>query len=284
MPDGTALVLCYDGSFDGLLSAVFQGYLRKAPMASITFREEVQTGFGREIIQVETQEEESRRVEQGILKKAGSTALALIETGFWSGQEDKDTLLYRYIQAALQLGPRVYNDLSHPDVLAMEYLCRNIRREQERMMGFVRFSQLENGVFFSSIAPRNSLVPLLMPHFSDRFNIQPFLLQDTEHKMVGVYDGEGWYLVETDQLHLPGVSPEEEEYRRMWRGFYDAVTVEARRSSKRRRNMMPKWYWKNLPEFDPRYDPEQIQLRREKAEREAAVSTLFSSAAPIFLE
>ncbi len=265
MSDGPAVIYRYDGTFDGLLTAVFEAYARRREVKAITARKELQMGWGQEEIVLTTDVEKARRVESGILKRMGGAALQRAEVCFWSGEEDKDTILYRYLRAGFDLGRRVYHSLTHPDVLAVEYLYRNITREEQRVQGFTRFSEMENGVCYASIAPRNSLVPLLMPHFADRFSIQPFLLHDTEHAMAGVYDGQGWYLVETDELEVPDVSRREQEFRRMWRQFYDAVAIAERRNHKLRQGMMPKWYWRNLTEFDPRYAKDQ-RLRREAGE------------------
>ncbi len=259
----------YDGTFDGFLSVVFAAYEEKADVVAITARESVQTAFGQTEKHIATDEARARRVEAGMRRAFGGLAVHNIETGFWSGEEDKDLTLYRYIRAGFSLGRRVYNSLTNPDVLALTWLVRNIGREEQRVRGFVRFSEMENGVFYATLAPRNSLVPLMMPHFADRFNIQPFLLHDTAHELAGVYDGKGWYLVEASGVTPPDVSQCEHEFRRMWRLFYDAITIQGRLNPRLRRGMMPKHYWKNLPEFDPRYDPEQVQMRREREEAAA---------------
>ncbi len=266
MSNGPAVIYRYDGTFDGLLTAVFEAYAHPVEVKAITAREELQMGWGQEEIFLPTDAEKARRVEAGILKKIGSAALQRVEVCFWSGEEDKDTALYRYLRAGFDLGRRIYNSLTHPDVLAVEYLYRNITREEQRVQGFTRFSEMENGVYYASIAPKNSLVPLLMPHFADRFSIQPFLLHDTQHAMAGVYDGRGWYLVETDELEVPDVSTREHEFRQMWRQFYDAVAISQRRNHKLRQGMMPKWYWRNMTEFNFRYAPEQRQQQKVQEE------------------
>ncbi len=270
MPATSPTVYRYDGTFDGFLSVVFAAYDEKADVVAVTARESVQTAFEQTERVIATDEARARRVEAGMRRAFGGLAVHHIETGFWSGAADKDLILYRYIRAGFSLGRRVYDSLTHPDVLALTYLCRNISREEQRVRGFVRFSEMENGVFYASLAPRNSLVPLMMPHFADRFNIQPFLLHDTTHELAGVYDGRGWYLAEAGGVTPPDVSQREHEYRRMWRLFYDAITIQGRLNPRLRRGMMPKHYWKNLPEFDPRYDPEQVRIRKEREASEAA--------------
>jgi len=253
MPDRTNLACHYDGTFDGFLTVVFEAYAQKLPVNVITASGQIQTGFGQSIRYIETQEEKARRVERGILGKFGGAAMQQIATVFWSGDEDKDTVLYRYIRAGFEQGRHIYNNLTHPDVLAANNLYRNISREEQRVKGFVRFSLMENGVYYASIAPRNNLVPLLTPHFADRFSDMPFLIHDTAHHLAGVYNGNGWYLVESEELTPPDITEQEHEMRRMWRLFYDAIAVQGRISAKRRRGMMPKFYWGNMPEMSPRY-------------------------------
>ncbi|MDR2909140.1 MAG: TIGR03915 family putative DNA repair protein [Oscillospiraceae bacterium] len=254
MPDGPALTYIYDGTLEGFYTAVFEAYARKKPVKAITANPEIQTGLGEEAAEIETDGEKALRVEKGIRQKVGDYCLGMIWRGFWSGDDKKDTVIYRYIRAAMGQGRKVYNNLSHPDVLAMEYLLKNIGWEEGRVRGFVRFSKMENGVYYAKIEPRNNLVPLFMPLFADRYNDMPFVIHDPGHKMAGVYDTTGWRLIEGADLTPPEKAEGEDSFIRMWRLFCKTVAVEGRISAKRQRGFMPKHYWKNLPEMMPFYD------------------------------
>ena len=252
MSERTAVIYIYDGSFDGFLSAVFEAYEQKLPVSAIGAGNGIQPGFGDVIKEVATCSEKARRVEKGILSKIGGMAHHNIWTCFWSGQPDKDIILYRYIRAGFELGRKVYSHLTHPDVIQVVYIYRNVTWEAQHMRGFLRFSLMENGVYYAKIEPKNNLVPLLMPHFAERYHDMPFLIHDPNYRMVGVYDLSGWYLVEGEDITLPETGEGEDEFRRMWKMFCETIAVEGRTNPRQQMNMMPKRFWKNLTEMQPR--------------------------------
>ena len=74
------------------------------------------------------------------------------------------------------------------------------------------------------------------------------MIFDRTNKVALMYkDGEHVF-VHADQIELPPESPEELEYRAMWRTFYDTIGIEGRRNENCRRTHMPKRYWKQMTE------------------------------------
>lgn len=238
----------YDGSFDGFLSSVFAAYSRREEPEEIVPFGELQEMFGRVPVEIHTQNEHARRVEKGIITKMGDPVYQKIWTAFLSGDGGKATALYRYIRRGFVIGRGILNDIAHPDVLPVEEIYRHITGEAHLLRGFTRFSLMEGGVFYAKITPKNSVVPLLMPHFSDRFSVQPFLLHDPVHELTGVYNLRDWYLVETNTLTPPALDESEAGYRRMWKSFYDTVAIPERINHICRRTHMPLRYWPNMAE------------------------------------
>lgn len=107
-------------------------------------------------------------------------------------------------------------------------------------------------IWFARCNPRDSVIPLIMDHFVERFNIQPFIIHDEAHDICGVYDGEGWYLVKTDRggfdLKVPDQSSDESTMQDAWRRFYNAVSIDSRYHPELRRHFMPKRLWRNITE------------------------------------
>ena len=247
----TNLCYLYDGSWDGLLTAVFRAYEKKQNPVAVLAQDGAQLQLHWQSVYIETDETLSRRVESGLIKKLGSPFLKKIGTAFLSMDMDKGTIIYHYIHAGLEIGRQIYTALAHPAVLEIDRICLHISREAHLLLGFVRFSRMENGIYFSKITPKNSVVPLLMPHFADRFSDQPFIIYDERHGIAGIYDLSDWNLVETSELNLPPLSDDEKEYRKLWKLFYNSVAIAERTNPKCRRNHMPKRYWENLTEFLP---------------------------------
>ena len=54
------------------------------------------------------------------------------------------------------------------------------------MTGFLRFSE-QNGTLAAIITPKNRVLPLILEHFSSRFNAETFLIYDKTHHMALVH-------------------------------------------------------------------------------------------------
>ena len=56
--------------------------------------------------------------------------------------------------------------------------------------------ELENGMLFSRIGPKNDVVAFLMPHFADRLPIENFVIYDEKRNLFGIHPaGKPWYLL-----------------------------------------------------------------------------------------
>ena len=246
-----AYVYLYDASWEGLLTCVFRAFETGEWPQAVLEEENAQIAFGQTPLHVAADMEKARRVERGILRNLGSALHQKAWTVFLSGDPNKSTILYRYLCTAFRTGRGIYNALAHDDVLAMDQLELQTTHEAQKLYGFVRFSRMENGVFYGKITPKNNVLPLLMPFFADRFSDQPLLLYDAVHHLAGVYDLREWYLIETAGIHLPDLAGDELTYRRMWKLFYKTISIAERENQKLRRSNMPKRYWPNMTEFDP---------------------------------
>ena len=67
------------------------------------------------------------------------------------------------------------------------------------LKGFTRFSELENGVLYSKISPKNNILAFLMPHFVDRFPMENFMIYDERRNLFGIHPAQrDWYLIQND--------------------------------------------------------------------------------------
>lgn len=245
-----SLVYLYDGSFDGLLTAVFEAYARRERPDCVAEEGGLQVSFGQEVVPIGTDEAKARRVETAIRAKIAPEAHEKIWKAFLSSDIDKGTAVYRYVRRGLQAGRMVLQDLAHPDVLDMDRICRLVGREQHLLTEFLRFSQMENGVFYAKVTPEHCVVPMMMPHFVDRYCVQPFLIHDMTHGLCGVYDMKSWYMVEAREITLPDEAWDELRFKRMWKRFYETIAIKERFNPRCRRNHMPKKYWRNMTEHN----------------------------------
>lgn len=243
---------CYDGTLEGLLTAVFKAYENREDPLDVVRADVLRPRLGQSMRDIETDVELALRVQKGIRRVCGHASYQTVMHASLSDHPAAGTIVYRFVRYAMAQNRRILGDLAHPAVGPLLKLDRSVMNERHRMLQFLRFEHMENGVWFAQCNPSAAVVPLIMDWFSGRFNTQPFIIFDENHDMAGVYEGRDWYLVRTDQVNLPDRASDEKLMQTAWKRFYDTVAVEARYNPELRRQFMPKRLWKNIVEMQER--------------------------------
>ncbi len=239
----------YDGSLDGLLCCVFAAFEQKALPRRIVKSGEVQLSLDDALEVIETNLERALRVEEGIRRRIGPEALELVHLCARSIDPDAVRIAIRYVELGFAVGPRIDQRLTDPAVLDMNRITRAVTWESYRWRQFARFSALEGGIYIADIHPENDVLTLLVPHFVERFGIQPFIIHDENRLVAAVWDTKEWRLVDSAHMHLPARACDDAAYQALWKAFYHAIGIKQRENPKLRRNFMPKKYWKNMTEM-----------------------------------
>lgn len=243
------LAFVYDGTLEGLLCAVFATYARKQVPLDIVAADDAQLRLGQEAHTVATSPLIAERVRAGIVRTCGSETYAAVRAASLSDEADKGIVITRFVRHSMAAKRSTLDQLSHPQVEPFIHIHRSVLNERHRMMQFLRFQELEGGFWFARCSPQANVVPLLMDWFAERFNVQPFVIYDEAHGLAGVYQGHGWFLVETDELDLPDPTADERAMAQAWRRFYETASIEARLNPELRRSFMPKRLWKHITEL-----------------------------------
>ena len=247
----------YDGSLEGLLSAVFTAYKRHERPGEFVREREYRPRLGQGELIVETDFDHAQRVRRGIERACGRDAfMAVMRASTCDGYET-GTIVFRFIEYALSRTERqraipILDELANPAVCDLERLARHAVNECERMRQFIRFSHLENGVWYARCNPNASVVPLVMGYFAARLNDQPFIIYDEAHRIAGVYEGTNWSLVAADAIDAPAATEHDARMQEAWKRFYDALSVDARYNPELRRRFLPVRLWRNITELHPR--------------------------------
>lgn len=107
MSDGTALTLLYDGTFEGLMTAVFEAYTRRPMPASIAEEAGYQTLFGERAFYIAADMTKADRVTAGIRRSMGWEAYEKIWLAFLSEQPERGRWIYDYIRLGFEQGRRI---------------------------------------------------------------------------------------------------------------------------------------------------------------------------------
>jgi len=245
---GSDVIFIYDGTFEGFLSAVFDAYSLKITPVNITTDKDIQESFDTEYHYVNTSDEKSDRVIAG-MNKIGGGFTGNVTVAFFSWMPDREMVIYRYIVLGFEIKHKIFNKLDDDIVIRMSAMVSQVGREINKLTGFLRFSVLENNLMYAEMSPKNNCLPFLLPHFSERMKVIPFLIHDLTYNQVGIYDTKESYIRSSEGLTLPKYSADELQYRRMWKCFYDTIAIEGRVNPKLRQQLMPKRYHKHIFEM-----------------------------------
>lgn len=117
------------------------------------------------------------------------------------------------------------------------------------MHAFVRFEVQADGLHAATISPAADVLPLVAPHFRDRFPSHPWLLFDERRAYGLLYDLTDVHAVE----HAPdAAAPEEPLQQHLWRTYFHAVTIPERANRRLQLRHLPRRYHALLPEMQGR--------------------------------
>ena len=243
------LAYSYDGTLEGLFSAIFAAYANHENPLDIAPRDRLQLRLGQEERQIETNAAHAQRVAHGIIGAGGKATFEAVKKASVSSDPHAGTTVFHFVQKLMKERGYLLNQLADPVVGELTRLVKAVDVECERMRQFVRFSHLESGGWFAVCNPHDNVIPLVMNWFAARFNDQPFAIYDEVHHIAGVYEKSSWYLVNTSCFNAPIYSSEECLMQDAWRLFYRTLSIDARYNPELRRQHMPVRYWCNLTEM-----------------------------------
>ena len=102
--DESSVYYIYDGSFDGLLSVIYEAVYSKTTPSGIGTEEELQLSFNTRYVKVSTNLSHARRVYEAIHKKIGSFGMNRLYYVFLSDEKEKDLIIYKYMMLGFKNG------------------------------------------------------------------------------------------------------------------------------------------------------------------------------------
>ncbi|MGD8210746.1 MAG: putative DNA modification/repair radical SAM protein, partial [Desulfobacterales bacterium] len=252
-PDpGSPLVFVIDGTFEGLLTAIFEAYARKSPPDAIEAAVSDQLGLFERRIPIATDFAKSDRVWKGLKKHLGSKRRQRLVEAYLSGCTGVATMIFKCVWDTI---PDVTKHMTRPNLtsfIQIENLSQKVRREAHRMKGFIRFQQTGKDHYFALIAPKYDVLSLIRRHFESRFADQKWIIYDRLRNYGLCYD-----LRQVRELRLESADlkafcdedhPSEQFCQTLWKRYYDAVNIRHRNNPRLHVSQLPRRFWQYLPE------------------------------------
>lgn len=252
-------VYTFDGTMDGLLTAVFDAYSLKEQPEQLLKTGDALPLFCEHTYHVTTDDEKSRRVWTGLEKQLPLEAMKLISVSWLSELSELSTPLFQYICKVFRQGD-ISKNFADSDVLTVTNIARRVLHEQLRMKQFIRFQKAKDGTYLAVVSPDHNVLPIIIDHFQDRFNDQPWLIYDARRHYGFYYDGQAAiritfeneasvpFNLSNGKLSEEVLSSDDQLLQNLWRTYFKAICIKERMNPRKQLQDMPRRYWKYMTE------------------------------------
>ncbi|HOE57629.1 MAG TPA: TIGR03915 family putative DNA repair protein [Bacillota bacterium] len=243
------LYYVYDGTFDGLLTAIYDAYPEKDSPEKIVPLNAFTDNFLIKKYYIETDVEKSNKVHDAIIAKISEFAMKNIMYAFLSEHENAGTYILDYLRFGFKAGKAADSYLSDDRVNNIHKLAAKVGRERHLLLGIIRFRLLRNNIYYAPIEPHYNTICLLGDHFADRMSDQIFVIHDIKRGYGIFYDKDKWFISDTKIKEDIVFHENEPFYQELWKQYFEGIAIKTRINPKLQSSFLPKRYWKYLIEM-----------------------------------
>lgn len=219
----------FDGSFEGLLELAAFLHRSKLSFDEVSDRENNSSLFSENIY-----------AEGGGSPKFDTLDTAKLKTVFLAHDKATyKTIVSHYIE---MMDDKPTMDLS----VKLNELEHIVTREAHKYKGFIRFEMSEVG-FFARIAPKHDILPLLAPHFFERFGDER-VIYDENRGVAALIDKSGYRLISASVERFEK-HESEQRFEGLWKRFFESISIKERANKKLQQSFVPLRYREFMSEF-----------------------------------
>ncbi|RZL49932.1 MAG: DNA metabolism protein [Pedobacter sp.] len=249
------MIYVFDGSLEGLLTAVFEYFERKPKSVTLIVEKFYQPDAFTETLHIKNDRRKADRVWHGLQKKLDKQWRRKFYCAYLSELPEVFNSLFHFACYIFSTEEGAEKNYGNQFVLAISQTAIKVEREKHRMEAFIRFQHTADGIFYCGIDPDFNVLPLIVTHFKNRYADQQWIIYDLKRNYGLFYD---LYHVEeiTMELNLKNfkqpstnqLNGKEELYANLWKDYFKSTNIEARKNTKLHVKHVPKRYWKYLTE------------------------------------
>lgn len=249
-------LICED-SLEGIFTGIYNAYLKKLPHGRIHLSVGAEENYRLFAVYEDCPADETKaaRVAKTIIREFGTEAYLAICRALASEEPDKGEAVYKTVVKGLSMKKKkeVMGNLADPYIHRVFELARFTANEAHYHVEFLRFRELESGLLYAPIGPKNNVLTFIMPHFADRLPLENFVIHDEVRKIFAVHPaGKEWFLIQEEEgVELPEhrYSLGEEKYSELFSSFFHTIAIKERHNNELQRGMLPLRYRKYMTEF-----------------------------------
>ncbi len=243
--------ILYDGTWSGLLTAVFEIYERKLSDVQLVSKQKSESLLFALELNIYNDDQKAMRVWEGISKKISLSARKNLYACYLSDEKGIENVILEYIQLVFAQKVNIEKAFNIPAVLKLSQVGKMVHREKHRMEAFVRFKRTLDDLYFAVVEPDFNVLPLISNHFKNRYADQKWLIYDLRRKY-GLYCD----LKEVEEVSMDLKISEGENifedseslYQTLWQDYFKHINIESRKNTSLHLKHVPRRYWKHLTE------------------------------------
>ena len=250
------ILICED-SIEGIFSGIYEAYARKYvhSQTSLQIGETENYELFAEYKQIAAEEEKAKKVSRTIIREFGEETYLTFCEALATQDLEKGNAIYHVLVDGLRTkNNRIMENFAVADVNKVFELCRYTKNEIQHLKGFLRFQELEKGVLFARIGPRNNILTFLAPHFADRLPNENFIIYDDTRNLCVVHPCQKeWFLMSADNLQeeeTRNYSQVEVAYQELFTFFCQKIGIRERKNIALQTQMLPLHFQKYMSEFN----------------------------------
>ena len=238
----------YDGTFEGLLTIVFDSYLNKTLPQKIIASDSYINNFLDNTTSIKTDYEKSQKVFDSIVNNICKDALYNSYYAFLAKDKDKEINILKYLCEGFDTGPEINNKIIISYVFKVINLRKKSLSECHKLKGLLRFKEVGSNLCYASIHPDNNILEPLGKHFINRLPTMQFIIHDKNRDLCFIYNSKEYRIINSKNISIPPISSDETVYQELWKLFFNTISIRERSNSRCQMQFMPKKYWKDLIE------------------------------------
>jgi probable DNA metabolism protein len=137
---------------------------------------------------------------------------------------------------------------SDPDTLTVINAASKVQFEIHRMQGLLRFSPDINSVYHARCAPDHLILPALAGYLTARFGKTAWTVTDEKRHLCLSRQPPEKAKIALVETCLKD-NQQGDEWEELWKHYHKTINNESRKNTGLQRQLMPKRYWKYLPEM-----------------------------------
>jgi len=241
------MIVVYNGSFESFLTLIYEVYYSKLQVTQIK-KQMPESLFLEEIIEIQIDKEKYTKVLKALQTKFQKKHFETILNIFMCDSIDFELDLLAFIILGFKDQKELLN-INNISVFNIQNLQRELFRFNHKMTGFVRFIELEDGTLYAKIDTKFNVVYFLGKHFLKRFNNQKYIIHDIKRELAFVHNEFVKGVQNVSSFEMPKHSKDEQKFQKLWKTFFDSVSIESRENKKLQQQWVPLIYRTYMNEF-----------------------------------